>query len=148
MEKSNLFCLTDNDNGHHEREVLLDKMSDQKFRVLEFGKFKPVLCNGTLVEESIAEVLQKYVPDQIGQVTPVIIWRKSTDETWTNYCEIEVRNHLDLDNFGNARYDGYRIYHLMYDSLYISPALKDKFILEHKKIDGLNFVNEWPTYGG
>lgn len=143
MNKPNLYWLK---NKSIEKQVLLDKVNDGKFHVLEFGNFQPILCSGTLIDNSIAAVFLKYVPDQIGLVNKVIICRKSTEETWVNYSEIEIKNHLDLETFKNAKFDGFRIYQLYYDAIYISSDLKDKLISECEKVNELEFINERPLY--
>ena len=132
MNKPTLYWLTNHDYNH-EKEVLVDKISEGKYRVLEFGKFKPILCSGCLVDNSIAVVLSKYVPDQIGKVNKVTIWRKATDQTWTNYSEIEIKNALDLENFNTAEHDGFRIYLLMYNDIYIFFGIKGKATLRMRK---------------
>jgi len=143
MRKTNLYQLNNKEFG---KEVLLDKIEESKYRILEFGKFKPILNGGNIVHNSIAEIFQKYVPEQIEAVNNVIIWRKSTSETWTNYSEIEVKNHLDVETYENAEFDGFRIYQLYYDVICISSSLKDKLISEYVNVDELNFINDWPTY--
>ena len=147
MDKPNLYWLT-NHEYYLEKVVLVDKLSDEKYRVLEFGKFKPILQSGILVDTRIAEILSKYVPDQIDSVNKVTIWRKSTDETWNNYSKIEIKHNLNLENFKSAKYDGFRIYLLMFNEIYISSALKEKLIAEYEKINELDFINEWPKYAG
>lgn len=143
MRKSNLYQLN---NKKVAKGVLLDKIEENKYRILEFGEFMPILNGGNLVNNSIAEILQKYVPEQIESVKKVIIWRKSTSETWTNYCEIEVKNHLDLETYESAEFDGFRIYQLYYDAICISPSLKDKLISEYANVDELDFINDFPNY--
>jgi hypothetical protein len=143
MNKPNLYWLK---NKSIEKDILLDKVNDGKFRVLEFGKFQPILCGGILIDNSIAEVFQKYVPEQIGSINKVIIWRKSTAETWANYSEIQIKNHLDLKTFKSAKFDGFRIHQLYYDAIYISSDLKDKLISECEKVNELEFINERPLY--
>jgi len=143
MNKPNLYWIK---NKSTEKQVLLDKVNDGKFRVLEFGNFQPILCGGTLIDNSIAEVFIKYVPDQIGSVKKVIIWRKSTEEVWNNYSEIEIKNHLDLETFKNAKFDGFKIHQLYYDAIFISSDLKNKLISECEKVNELEFIDEIPLY--
>lgn len=146
MYKTELYWLKNRNDT--EKDVVVDKIEEEKFRVLEFGKFYPILNHGYLVDNSIAEVLQKYVAEQIELVKKVTIWRKSTDEVWHNYSEIQIKNHLDLQKFKSAKFDGYRIYHLMYNDIYVSHELKDKLIAESGKANEIEFINEWPMYAG
>lgn len=144
MNKSELYWLKNKNDI--EKDVIVDKIENGKFRVLEYGKFHPILCGGYLVDNSIAEILQKYVPEQIESSNKVIIWRKATDETWNNYSELQIKNHLDLKEFESAKFDGLRVYQLMHNQIYISSELKEKFISECKKILELEFSTEWPLY--
>lgn len=146
MNKPNLYWLT---NKNREKEVHVDKINDNKYSVLEFGAFKPIITSTlVLVDNSIAAILHKYVSEQISPSNKVTIWRKSTDETWTNYSEIEVSNKLDLESFENAKYDGFRIYQLPFNELYISAALKEKIESEYERSIELDFTNDWPQYAG
>lgn len=129
------------------KEVVLDRISDGKFRVLEFGDLKPILYGGNLVSNAIAVIFKKYVPEQIDSVKNVTIWRKSTGETWTNYSEIRFKNQLDLENFEKVAFDRLRVYQLMHDHIYISKELMDKFMSEYVNIEELEFENNWPIYG-
>ena len=147
MDKSNLYWLT-NKEDYCEKTVIVDKINENKYRVLEFGQFKPILHGGHLIDNSIAAILNKYAADQITAINQVIIWRKSTDETRTDYSEIELKHQLDLETFKTAVYDGYRIYLLMDNQIYISAALMDKLISEYGKANELGFIKEWPLYAG
>ncbi|MCB9261275.1 MAG: hypothetical protein H6607_02710 [Flavobacteriales bacterium] len=143
----NLFALENQcDPNKFGKEVHLDKISDDMYRVSEFGIFKPILEGGNLVDNSIAEILCKYVADQISSIKEVKIWRKSTDETWNNYSEIIYKNHLNLKNIKRVKSDGFRIYQLYFDRIYVSSNLKEKLILECEKSDKLEFDNEFPMY--
>jgi hypothetical protein len=147
MDKSNLYWLR-NHEDYLDKDLLLYELSGSNYRIFQFGKFKPILHNGLLVENRIAEILTKYVGDQIRFTNKATIWRKSTDEKWTNYSEIGIKNNLELDNFQNAKYDGLRIYSLMYEHIFISSELKEKLIAEYEKINELDFINDCPLYGG
>ena len=57
-----------------------------------------------------------------------------------------MKNHLDLENFKNAEFEGFKIYQLFYDSIYISQALKDKLVSECEKLNDLDFIREFPRY--
>ena len=144
MSKSYLYQLYNKELG---KKVLVDKIEENKYRILEFGIFKPILNGGFLVNNSIVRIFQKYVPEQIQTVREVIIWRKSTNETWTNYSEIELKNHLDLETYKNVELDGYKIYNLYNDIICVSSLLKDKLISEYENLDELEFNNDWPCYG-
>jgi hypothetical protein len=137
-----------NKNYYLEKEVLVDKFGQDSYRVLEFGKFYPILGNGYLIENSVAEILEKYVFEQIGFMNNVTVWRKATNQVWDNYSEISLKNHLRLDELTGASSDGYRIYHLVHDAIYVSTALKDRLMEECSIADELEFTNEWPLYGG
>ena len=50
-------------------------------------------------------------------------------------------------NFEKAAFDRLRVYQLMFDGIYISLELRDKFISEYKNIEELEFTNDWPAYG-
>lgn len=146
MNKPELYLLTNKNNN--EKDVIVDKIEEGKFRVLEFGKFHPILNNGYLIDNSIAEILKKYVSEQIEFAKNVIIWRKATNETWNNYSEIKIKNHLNLEQFKSAEFNGNRIYHLMNNDIYISSELKNKLISDCKKINELEFIKELPLYAG
>ncbi|MFK7000279.1 hypothetical protein V3Q90_05575 [Flavobacterium oreochromis] len=142
--QTNLFLFTN--KRSFEKEVQLDKISETKYRILEYGEFRPILHGGKIIENAIAEILIKHVPEQISSITKITIWRKSTNETWDNYSELKLKNHLDLVSFKNANSDGLKIYQLFYDSLYISSDLKDKIISEYQSVNSINFINKWPTH--
>ncbi len=144
MNKSELYWLKNKNDI--EKDVIVDRIENGKFRVLEYGKFYPILCGGYLVDNSITEILLKYVPEQIESSNKVMIWRKATDETWNNYSELHIKNHLDLEDFEDAKFDGLKIYLLMHNQIFISSELKEKFISECKKIQEIEFSNEYPLY--
>jgi len=146
MNKSELYWLKNKNDI--ERDVIVDKIENGKFQVLEYGKFYPILNNGYLIENSIAEILKEYVPEQIGSMKKVTVWRKATDEVWDNYSEIQIKINLNLEQLKNAKFDDYRIYHLMHNDIYISSKLKDKLIAECEKANELEFANDWPKYAG
>jgi hypothetical protein len=144
MHKPELYWIRN--KYYTEKEVLVDKIGENKFRILEFGKFYPILSQGCLIDNCIAEVLQKYVPEQIELLKKVTIWRKATNEIWSNYSEIQIKNHLDLKEFESAKFDGFRIYHLMHNDIYVSSELKEKLLAEYGSASEIEFVNEWPKY--
>lgn len=146
MDKTKLYWLT-NHEDYREKSVITDKISEHKYRVLEFGKFKPILNDIQLIDNSVVEILKKHASDQIEVINRVAIWRKSTDEVWTNYSEIVLKNNLTLKSFPDAKHDGFRIYLLMNDRIYISSDLMDKLISECEKINELDFIKDWPLYG-
>lgn len=145
MRESNLFNLKNKILGGN---ILLNKISDDTYRILEFGEFKPMLANGHLIENSLAEILKKYVSDQIYSFKKVAIWRKATNETRNDYIEINFTNNINLENFNEAEFDGFRIYKLLNESIYVSPSLKEKIVQEYEKISELEFENREPLYVG
>ena len=109
------------------KPVSLIKLKDGRYQLIELGKFKPILdvheC--FLIDNRIADLLEKYVSDQI-KLSKVLVFRKATGQEWENYSELIIKNEIMYEEYYKYESTKLEIYRLDKGGIYVSSELKEK----------------------
>ena len=127
-------------------KLMLFRKADGSFQVVQFDEFGLILKgpDHTLVEESLFEAFSHLSEDQISSKR-VKIHRRATNQTWSNYIELIVKNDIDplkKDNFDDS---GLKIWQYHHD-LFVSDELKVQ--LEKFSRNRLQFNGRYMLLGG
>jgi hypothetical protein len=131
------------------REVSLIKLKDGRYQISEFGTFRKVLdgFGYSLIENKIADILKKYVSDQI-ELNPIVIFRRATNEEWTNYSELKMRNQIEFKDYYKTESIGLKIYGILNGLIYVSAELKSIIEKELTDLTDIEFKRGLPLMAG
>lgn len=107
------------------KEVSLIKLKDGKYQISEIGAFRNILdgYEYALIDNKIADILRKYVSDQI-ELNQITIFRRATNEEWLNYSELKIKKEIEYKNYYNTESTGINIYKILSGLIYVSTELK------------------------
>ena len=133
---------------HHIAEVQLIKLKDGRYQFSQDGVFKRILhgYDYTLIDRKIGAILKAYVPDQI-EIADIVIFRRATNEEWSNYCELKMKHKIDYTQYQSTESSGLKIYSLLDNLIYISPDLKHKIEEALEDISDIEFKRGVPAVG-
>jgi len=121
------------------------KSVNGEFRIIEMGAFKPLLTGSdyTLLDEKFISVFEDLLADEIEFKRAKII-RKRTGETWSNYFELDIKEHINPEKIKIIDTSFERIWQYQHH-VFISSELKERFINLGKNI--FNFNQEFSHFG-
>jgi hypothetical protein len=127
----------------------LIKLKDERYQVSEIGTFRNLLdgYGCALIENKIADILKKYVSEQID-LKQVIIFRRATKEEWTNYSELIMKNKIEINEYYQTESSGLNIYGILNGLIYVSADLKELIENELTDLSDLEFKRGLPLMTG
>ncbi|MFD0991691.1 MULTISPECIES: hypothetical protein [Tenacibaculum] len=131
------------------KEVSLIKLKDERYQVSEIGAFRNILdgYGYALIDNKIADILKKYVSDQID-LKQTIIFRRATNEEWTNYSELIMKNKIEFNEYYQTESVGLNIYGILNGLIYVSADLKDLIEKELTDLTDIEFKRGLPLMAG
>lgn len=147
--KISLYSIN-NFNYYNKKEVSLLRETENVFRIIEYGEFKPILNSGPylLLENQLAQIFKNLASEQLLSYHEVEIFRKSTNEKWNNYTEIVFKTNLEINDFDNVDSTGLKIYSFLYNNIYLTELFKNKIIESYSNADQIGFSNDRPFLAG
>ncbi len=127
--------------------INLLKTGESTFRVVQAGELN-LLHTGsdyTLVHSKILSAFDTLLSDQL-EITQVSIFRKATDETWTDYHALDIKQHLTIENIDATNSDGDQIWQFQHN-LFVSDHIKNRLI-DLTPTNELLFSEGFSMFGG
>ena len=131
------------------KEVSLIKLKDGRYQVSEFGTFRNIIdgFGYSIIDNKIAEVLNKYVSEYI-ELNPIIIFRRATNEEWTNYSELKMKNQIEFKDYYETKSIGINIYGILNGLIYITAELKKLMEKELSDLTDIEYKQGLPLMAG
>ncbi len=118
-------------------DVGLIKLKNNEYLYTQKGIFRNIIItldDTILIDKRIGDILKKYVSDQI-ELTDTKIYRKSTNECWNNYYELEIKNKFNFNDYHRIKSNEVEIYKLINVHIYVSFKLKEKIESEVEELE-------------
>ena len=121
--------------------VSLWRVDETKFQITNYDKL-PILITGndyTLIRKEYSTVFETLLKEEI-EILNVIIFRKATSETWDNYCELKIKNHINPDNINLADYLHDSVWQFEHN-LFVNSEIKEELekLVKGKLVFSENF---------
>ncbi|CAM1352753.1 hypothetical protein [Tenacibaculum halocynthiae] len=131
------WVRVENPMGYYETVVGLEKVNESEYEYRISGHFRPII-NGknNLLRKDIADLILKYVPEQI-ELKPIKIIRKSTGEFWIDYYELTTKKSFNHSEYDKIESKGLMIFGVE-SEIYFSNDLKD-ILLNDLKTEEVEF---------
>ena len=131
------------------KEVNLIKLKDERYQVSEIGAFRNILdgYGYALIDNKIADILKKYVADLI-ELKQIVIFRRATNEKWTNYSELIMKNKIEFNEYYQTESIGLNIYGILDGLIYVSTELKNLIEKELTDLTDIEFKRGLPLMAG
>lgn len=145
--KENLpYEICNRENNSRNRDVDIYKLKGGDYIVTVWGDFRNILQVGdiVLIEIELGELLQKYAPNRI-KLTNIVITRRTTNEEWRNYCELELIDSTDSKGIQNTESSNLEI-DLIDNRIFISANLKKLIEKDLKNISDIEIIKGSSKY--
>ncbi len=100
------------------------RMSVDSFRIIEYRDFSVLMVGSdyTLIDESLKFAFDTLDNKEV-EIKKVVVKRVSTNEEWSNYYELDIKNHINPDSIKMLSGEDGNIWQYKH-SLFVSAAFK------------------------
>jgi len=125
--------------------ISLWRVDKTKFQITNFDKLTILITGSdyTLIRKEYSKVFETLLKEEI-EISEVIIFRKATSETWDNYCELKIKNHINPNNINLADYLHESVWQYEHN-LFVSSETKEE--LEKLAKGKLEFSENFSHFG-
>ena len=144
MLATNIFYMGIWNVGNRDVTANLIRTGEHEFQVVEFRTFGLILTgyDYTLVNSELLHAFER-LTDQL-QIHPARIVRRSTDELWDNFFELELKHEISPETINSVVSTGESVWHYEHH-LFVSDEFKSH--LEELAIKQLTFSQGFSLFG-